>query len=148
MDEVPPSIKEELDKVEEYFNQYESDELDKGLITNIGRKEVWQISNFYKKCGSNALFYLSKNDFSNTNKKKDTLFSILTLKPHPKAPERLEKLNKSYKMVTHPFVICGLGYGDNNGMLKANKDDGISAENFNIHGEKLEEWFYDYFKIK
>ncbi|MFE4124257.1 hypothetical protein [Priestia sp. YIM B13486] len=121
--------------------------LEKGLITNIGRKEIWETSDFYKKCGTNALFYFSKKDFPNPKKKKGNAFGILTLKAHPKSPDRLKKLNKDYKMITLPFVIWVLSHGDNNSMLKGNKDPGISAKDYGIKGEKLEAWFYKYFRI-
>ncbi|MDN4866193.1 hypothetical protein ACFX4N_29540 [Priestia sp. YIM B13551] len=122
--------------------------LEKGLITNIGRKEIWEMGEFYKRCGTNALFYFSKKDFPNPKKKKANPFNILTLKAHPKSPERLKKLNKKYKMINLPFVIWVLSHGDNNSMLKGNKDPGISAKDYNLQGEKLEDWFYNYFKIK
>lgn len=122
--------------------------LENGLMTNIGRKEIWETGEFYKKCGTNALFYFSKKDFPNRKKKKGSIFSILTLKAHPKSPDRLKKLNKDYKMITLPFVIWVLSHGDNNSMLKGNKDPGISAKDYGIQGEKLEDWFYKYFRTK
>ncbi|MBY0001875.1 hypothetical protein H7S55_16990 [Priestia aryabhattai] len=122
--------------------------LEKGLITNIGRKEIWETGDFYKKCGTNALFYFSKKDFPNPKKKKGNIFATLTLKAHPKSPDRLKKLNKDYKMITLPFVIWVLSHGDNNSMLKGNKDPGISAKDYGIQGEKLEDWFYKYFRTK
>ncbi|MGN2275047.1 hypothetical protein [Priestia megaterium] len=122
--------------------------LEKGLILNIGRKEIWQTNGFYKRCGSNALFYLSSDDFLNTNNKKDSIFTILALKPHPKSPQRLEKLNRSYRMITHSLVVWVLGHGDNNSILKGKIGQRISAKDYHIDGEKNEEWLYDYFKIK
>lgn len=124
--------------------------LNTGFIVNIERKEAWiREHEFYKGCGSSALFYFSNSDFPLTFMKADsqsTLFG-LALTDHKAIPNQ-EALRTNCVMIDMPFVVWVLAHGDNNSMIKGKKDPGISAKFYKAKGEKLEEWLYDYFKIR
>lgn len=119
--------------------------IDKGFQVNVMRKEVWYRNRFHSGCGSSAVFYFSNNDFPSTSKREDvekTPFGM-AVKDHKKVAEHLEEIDREYKMAEFPLVTWVLGHGDNNSVIKGSKDNGITSKNC----EKLEDWFYDYFKI-
>ncbi|OLO37204.1 hypothetical protein BTR23_13835 [Alkalihalophilus pseudofirmus] len=124
--------------------------LQKGFMVNTNLKEVWVRDNFYRGCGSGSIYYFRNSDFPLSTRIRDiqrVSFKV-ALKPHLKVTQNLKIIKKDYHMVTTPLAIWVLGHGDNNSILKGKKDNSITAKNYNAQGEKLEEWFYDYFKIK
>lgn len=123
--------------------------INRGVMVNLAIKEAWLRNRFYRGCGSSAVYYFSNDDFPLGIKHKDleeTPF-YLVVKRHMKVIEHLDEINKHYVMVDLPFVTWVLGHGDNNSMIKGKKDNGISAKHYKANGEKLEDWFYDYFMI-
>ncbi|MBU8879962.1 hypothetical protein BGM26_13335 [Bacillus sp. FJAT-29790] len=119
--------------------------LNKGFMVNVSQNEVWIQDQFYKYCGSCALFYFSNGDFPKTTKKSDinkTAFKWVT-KNHVKVPQYV----KNHTMVDYPFVTYVLAHGENLSVIQGKRDNRISAEHHNGVGEKLEDWYYEYFKI-
>lgn len=120
--------------------------LDYGFFSNIRKNEIWLMKEFYKRCGSSAVFYFSSEDFPKDTKDKLTPFRI-TVKSHPQVQEHLIKINKDYVMVNEPLVLRFFGHSDNNSILKGKLSNEHSATDYNLEGEIFEEWIYNYFKI-
>lgn len=124
--------------------------LDKGIMANTSLHEAWLRKGFYRGCGSSAVYYFSNHDLPATSRREDVQHSLfgLSIMDHKTVGSHLVELNKDYTMIDFPLVTWVLGHGDNNSVLKGKKNNGISAKDYRTHGEELEEWFYDYFKIR
>lgn len=123
--------------------------INKGFMVNLVRQETWQYKErFYRGCGSSAVFYFNNNQLPKTEKdfENSKLFNSV-VKAHSTVVTNMEKYKKNYILVDIPFVTWVLGHGDNWSVMSGAKDDGISAKDYKVIGENLEEWFYDYFKI-
>jgi hypothetical protein len=119
-----------------------------GCMANMKSKQIWVRERFYKACGSGALFYLRNSDFPRTPKKRDVMKSKFkwVIFAHAKVTNYLK--NKNYKMVNYPLVTWVVVHGDNNTTMKRKIRSSISAERYQAISENLEDWFYEYFKIK
>lgn len=123
--------------------------IDNGFMVNVATKEVWHRKRFNRGCGSSALYYLTNRDFPNTTSKEEafkTLFGM-SIQAHSRLESRMQMENKNYMFVTFPLVVYVLGHGDNISVLKGKKRRGISARAYRVNGEKLEDWFYEYFRV-
>jgi hypothetical protein len=121
--------------------------LNTGCMTNFKHKRVWIREGFYYSCGSSAVFYFSNRDFPRTSMRGDvmkTKFKWVIL-AHGKVTKYLN--NKNYKMVNFPFVTWVVSHGDNNTHIKRKIKRSISAKRYNAIPERLQDWFYQYFKI-
>lgn len=120
--------------------------LNKGFMVNVIQSEVWIQDQFYKYCGSSSLFYFSNEDFPKSVKESEinkTAFKWV-IRNHVK----VKKYAKNYTMVDYPFVTYVLAHGDNLSVFQGIRDKRrISAEHHNGVGEKLEDWFYEDFKV-
>ncbi|MBU8879963.1 hypothetical protein BGM26_13340 [Bacillus sp. FJAT-29790] len=121
--------------------------LNKGCMVNVFQREAWVRDGFFTGCGSSALFYFSSEKLPDTSIEKDLQTELFKWRHHGKVLQYLRKINKSYTMVDYPLVTWVLAHGDNNSMIKKKMNNQISAERFNTVGEKLEEWFCEYFRI-
>jgi hypothetical protein len=122
----------------------------KGFMANLVREEIWVRDHFYNGCGSSAVVYFSNSDFSLSTKMRivqGTSFGVV-LKPHMRIAQHLEEMNKKYTMIDVPLVSWVIGNGENLTLLLGKLNQGISAKSYAANGEKFEEWFYDYFKIR
>ncbi|MFP7299296.1 glycosyltransferase family A protein [Neobacillus niacini] len=118
-----------------------------GCMANFKNKQVWLRDGFYFSCGSSAVFYFRNNDFPLTSRKADvikTKFKWVIL-AHGKVTKYLK--NKNYLLVNFPFVTWVVAHGDNNTIIKRKLKRTISANSYNAIPERLENWFYQYFKI-
>jgi hypothetical protein len=124
--------------------------MNQGFMVNLVNQEVWTRKRFYVGCGSSSVFYFSNEDFPLIAKKieaKKTPFRCV-IKHHGEVVNYLQEISKRYQMVEVPFVTWVLGHGDNNSIIKGKKDDRVSAKQYNAKGEILQDWFYEYFRIK
>lgn len=119
--------------------------INKGFMVNQKLKEAWVRNRFYRGCGSSAIYYFSNSDFPITATKEDARKTpfVLVLQAHAEVPQNLKNVNKNYTIVNFPFVTYFIGHGVN----WSNKDGRVSAKKYKAKGEKLENWFYHYFKI-
>lgn len=115
--------------------------LNKGFMVNVFQKEAWIRDGFYRGCGSSSLIYFSNE------KEKSIQNSFFKWRHHGKVPQYLRKINKSYTMIQYPLVTWVLAHGDNNSMILGKQDNRVAAKKYNAIGEKLDDWFYKYFKI-
>ncbi|MEX2415484.1 MAG: hypothetical protein WD424_05020 [Paenibacillaceae bacterium] len=124
--------------------------LNNGFMVNENRQEVWMRDRFYRGCGSSAAYYFANHDFPLTSRKEDsqnTLFGMV-VKSHQDVIQHLEQYNKDYILVELPLATYVLAHGDNWTFTIGNLDNEVSAKNYRAKGEKLRDWYYDYFKIK
>jgi hypothetical protein len=119
-----------------------------GCMANMKSKQIWVRERFYTGCGSSAIFYFRNSDFPRTARKRDVMKSKFkwVILPHGKVTNYLR--NKNYKMVNYPLVTWVVVHGDNNTIMKRKIKSSISAKNYHAISENLEDWFYEYFKIK
>ncbi|MDM5331667.1 hypothetical protein [Neobacillus sp. CF12] len=119
-----------------------------GCMANIKNKQIWVRERFYIGCGSSSVFYFRNSDFPRTSMKRDVMKSKFkwVVLPHGKVTNYLK--NKNYKMVNYPLVTWVVVHGDNNTMMKRKIKSSISARSYHAISENLQDWFYDYFKIK
>lgn len=124
--------------------------LNKGIMVNELLNEAWLRNRFYIGCGSSALYYFRNHDLPISSELEDaekTLFG-LSLKNHMKVTENLDAVQIDYMKVDYQLVTYVLGHGDNTSVIKGKKSNLVSAKNYKTQGENLENWFYNYFKIK
>jgi hypothetical protein len=119
-----------------------------GCMANMKSKQIWVRERFYSGCGSSAVFYFRNSDFPRTSLKRDVMKSKFkwVVLPHGKVTTYLK--NKNYKMVNYPLVTWVVVHGDNNTIIKRKIKSSISARSYHAISENLQDWFYDYFKIK
>ena len=123
--------------------------LTKGIMINQGLKEAWIKNQFYRACGSSALYYFSNEDFPTTSEKEEAekLLFGLSIMHHGKVPENLKTFNKSYEKIDLPFVTYVLGHGDNTSVIRGIRSNQVSAKTYKAQRVELEKWLYCYFKI-
>lgn len=122
----------------------------KGFMTNMINKEIWIIAPFFKKCGTSQLFYFRNNEFPRTSGYRDVQksnFKICIGKKHGNVLLYLRNTNKNHIMVHEPILTWVQAHGDNNSLIKRKIKSNVRAEDFHTVGAKLENWFYDSFRI-
>lgn len=121
--------------------------LNKGIMSNLKRNEIWLISNFYKHCGSCAVFYFENHELPKDNKPSGGIFHGLTLTSHPKIIQNLKLYKVKYQLIDFPFIFRVYGYGDNNLTIKGKLNLDLSAANYNTFGTPLTSEIYQQFKV-
>ena len=118
-----------------------------GCMANLKHKQIWARDRFYTNCGSSAVFYFSNRDFPLSSRRRDVMKTKFkwVIFPHVRVTKYLR--NQNYKMVNFPLVTYVLVHGDNNTVIKRKINSSISAKRYQAISEKLEGWFYEYFKI-
>jgi hypothetical protein len=119
-----------------------------GCMANLKHKQIWARERFYTNCGSSAVFYFSNRDFPLSSRRRDVMKTKFrwVIFPHVRVTKYLR--NQNYKMVNLPLVTYVLVHGDNNTIIKRKINSSISAKRYHAISENLQDWFYEYFKIK
>lgn len=123
--------------------------IEKGFMTNIKNQEIWLREDFFKGCGSGAIFYLKNKDFPKFSLKKEVKRKLfrLTLKTHPRILEFLARKNKKCTIIDLPLMTYVFGHGENNSIIKGKKEASRSADYYHTKGEPIDMLFFKHFRV-
>ncbi|MGD6833887.1 glycosyltransferase family A protein [Sutcliffiella halmapala] len=133
----------------EYINSFPLTKafvINKGIMINQYKQKIWILNNFYRNCGSCAIFYFTNDEFPRRNGDAKK-FTILNLRIHPKVKLYLRKLNIPFQHIDEPLVLRYFGHGDNNMELKRTLSRRVSSSKYNSKEEIFRPWVYSFFKV-